>query len=87
MTPAEAKRIVVLSDALDALPALEKAAKKNSPKSGYSRRVLYIAASSECDAGGEPDADIEIDPETGRLLLPLLRKLITDELEKLGVTP
>jgi hypothetical protein len=83
----EAERGITLLDALDDLAALEKAAKRDKPKEGYDRIVINVSVSSECEAGGEDHARIELDMATGRLLLPTLRDVIEREVAKIGVTP
>lgn len=83
----EAERGIALLDARDDFAALEKSAKQSKPKDGYDRIVMNISVSSECEAGGEDHARLELDMATGRLLLPMLRDLIEREIEKLGVKP
>lgn len=87
MTPAETRRAAILAQALEDMDRLEKDSERTkvNPVDG-DRRAITIHSSDLCEAGGTQYAEVELDLKTGRLLMPLLRKLITTELEKLGVT-
>lgn len=86
-TPAQAKRIVMLDDALSGIADVLKEMKRRKPAEHYSRRVLRIEISDECDSGGTCDAGIEIDLDTGDLLLPMVKRLIREQLHALGAKP
>lgn len=86
-TPAQAKRIVMLDEAWAQLPDLRKGMRRRKPENGYNYRNIAIDVGDGCDSGRSCDGGIEIDLETADLLLPIIEKLIKDELRKLGVKP
>lgn len=86
MKASDAARTAILVDALEGLSSLAKTIlKPHAPTSGE-RRALEIQVSDLCSSGGSGVADIELDPLTGSKLLPLVRRLIEDELVAIGVT-
>lgn len=81
---ARARRIAYLLDAQDGLDAVERATRKVKSANPNEYRAMQIDVGDYCEAGGSPDAGIEIDPPLARKLIPLLRDLIGDELAALG---
>lgn len=80
------ERARYLLDALRELPAMEKASRatKVDPVLG-DRRACCVEFGDYCDDGGSPSAWIEIPPAMGATLLPLIEKMLRDELARLGV--
>lgn len=89
ITADRARRIVVLSEACDALPELLRASMLNKPRDRADgdrlRVVVEVAAVSE--SGAEIYADVELDMATGRLVIAEARRIITSELKALRTAP
>lgn len=86
MKAAELPRAELLRDALDDLTGLAREARFNRPAQGFERRGLIVAL-AELGQGSETVSHVELDLETGRLLLPILAQLVRAELARLGVEP
>lgn len=78
-------RAAILAAAFEEIGDLADAMQRTEPQSGYTRRVMQIEVGDFSEAGGSPDAYIDIDLETAALLVPLLRALIAGQLHALGV--
>jgi hypothetical protein len=85
MKASDANRAAILAEALDDISALNRSLKRITPANGYSRRVMEIGVTDQCDVGGEGGGEVCIDVTTGRKLVPLLRDLIEQELRAMGV--
>lgn len=85
ITTDQARRIVTLSEALDAFPELARASQRNTPKRPVDgdRVVIIVQVAAVCESGAEPYGEVELDMVSGRLLLPAVRQVITGELKKL----
>ena len=84
VTPDQARRIVTLDDASDGITSLRLAMRDRKPDAGHDRVVLQIAVMDMGRGGGFGRALMELDLDTADLLLPMVEKLIRDELAKLG---
>ena len=80
-------RAQYLLAALREMPAMEKASKvtKADPAEG-DRRACQIEFGNYSDDGGCPSSWIELPPAMGGRLLPIIEKMLRDELAELGVT-
>ena len=86
MTPEQVARAAILVRALDVLPELAEESLLDEPRNeNYERRVCEIGFADASGAGSEPSATLELDPQTGRLLLARLETIIRGELVALGV--
>ena len=93
MKAANAQRAAILVDALRNLPDITGTMRRSKPQSTWSFFGMRLGI-ADLGLDGSDDFGcvniegwIDIDIKTARLLVPLLRKLIEDELRKLGVTP
>jgi hypothetical protein len=75
-----------LAAALREMPSMWKAAKvtKADPVQG-DRRECQIEFGDYSDDGGSPSAWIAIPPAMGAKLLPIIEKMLREELARLGV--
>lgn len=87
MKRADAERAAILVQALAELDDVA-AALREPKRESYDYRGLMLWA-GDIGRGGDVGngANTAIDAATGALLLPIVRKIIEDELVKLGVEP
>ena len=87
MNTADAKRAAILCDAYADLDQFVKAARESKFDPRYKRHICHINFGSNDDSGMDTSCSLAIDFKTGLKLLPMIRKLINDELSALGVEP
>lgn len=84
ITSLDARALLLLIDARGDLDALEEATKTRTLAEGYTFRGCEISIGDHSEDGSSADASIIIDPETARLLLPEIRRVIHERLVQLG---
>jgi hypothetical protein len=82
---AAAKVKIRMAKALDGLEALKRAMKKRKPAPEYDARVFELEVHDVCEAGADHTTYIEVDLETGDLILAAAEKIISDRAKLLGV--
>jgi hypothetical protein len=75
--------ILLLSQALDQLEALEKAAAKSVPASLFEHRAVTITVATQIEAGDDDSTSIDIDIDSGRALIAGLRVFLETRLKAL----
>jgi hypothetical protein len=78
-TAEESRRIVTLYEALARFDEMATAI------TGDDHAKLRLSAQDYVEFGGATRAQLKLDPETAILLLPVIKNLIRDQLEALGV--
>ena len=72
---------VLLVDAFLALPHFRKALRQKGR-----HRIVELVVGTSSDGGMTHDADIEVDIETGRLILQATEKIISERMAAIGVS-
>lgn len=85
MKAADADVAAILVKALRRFQRLENAMKLDKPEDGYTRLVVAVSVESDSEDGSETHSEVQVDMVTGRLLAPILQKLIQDRLTEIGV--
>lgn len=86
MKRSDAQRVAILAEALGDLDRLEKV-KPKDPDGECWRGVQLSVEDFEGESGSSSVAHAELPLDIGRQLIPVARKLIEDELARLGVEP
>lgn len=87
MKAEHAERAAILVRALRHFDALTDDAANDEVEGGYDRKGLEIQV-AHIDAGGSgssSNTDIELDLVTARLVLPIVRGIVEQELQAMGV--
>lgn len=85
MKRADVARADVLVNALRDIRQLTQACNLRKPDDGYDRLGLEVSVGSICSDGSTAHAHLELDLVTAKLLMPMIKRLIVDELNKIGV--